>query len=624
MRISTNLIIHIFLALTSGTLAKSKSVSKNPYNSLANYLSKTISIDKDETETFPIPKIQSTLSALSKSQSALKSIDGASHEFYQRSHSNTVKGSSGRVERSAGRVGCCADSLLGCELLDWMDTYTYTSTDCCDTDTDTDTDTNTDTTVVDSNSISHTDPNLDEGGDNYDDRTLDLLNRKVVLNTTISDPIPIQIIVLYEDDYSGGAGMNHGGIDGLTISTSSSPASSQKKRGRYLILLKDEYGHDLEKTLGCLDSKPEFFELDIGLVSGEVASVNKALWHAAKNVLEACRAFWDIDKDVETAESSNNDENRNQSNELEEEEREGQPEKDERNKDEAVVPMNGTKKKESDPDTLPALHFVGRSLAGGVASVAAGIADGSFPMPKTERRRKKRSNSRNQTRKSSHGGTRTQRKRRRSRSRRTQDLEETGELDQDQDSGDATIKVTSLEGGFGRGRSSALALGPPPSVSANIKAAFITSVIVGDDIICRTTQQSLERLRQRAVKRLQGSVITKQVGWMADTLSLTMSSLQSHAHGSEGEEARLSILGKVYLVRPRKHGGGVSSIHEIGRGRDALRAAVLWQLNEILLSRSLWKHHSLESYMHNLDKVQLRQIDDEEDGDDEQADYDYE
>jgi hypothetical protein len=38
---------------------------------------------------------------------------------------------------------------------------------------------------------------------------------------------------------------------------------------------------------------------------------------------------------------------------------------------------------------------------------------------------------------------------------------------------------------------------------------------------------------------------------------------------------------------------------------------VLWQLNDVLLSRSLWKHHSLDSYTTSLDKVQLRTIDDE-------------
>lgn len=54
-------------------------------------------------------------------------------------------------------------------------------------------------------------------------------------------------------------------------------------------------------------------------------------------------------------------------------------------------------------------------------------------------------------------------------------------------------------------------------------------------------------------------------------------------------------------------------MHEVGSskgGREALRAAVLWQLHDVLLSKSLWKHHQLESYIHGLDRVQLRGFDD--------------
>ena len=53
-------------------------------------------------------------------------------------------------------------------------------------------------------------------------------------------------------------------------------------------------------------------------------------------------------------------------------------------------------------------------------------------------------------------------------------------------------------------------------------------------------------------------------------------------------------------------------MHEVGGlkgGREALRAAVLWQLNDILLSNSLWKHHQLEDYIQGLAKVQLRGAD---------------
>ena len=80
-------------------------------------------------------------------------------------------------------------------------------------------------------------------------------------------------------------------------------------------------------------------------------------------------------------------------------------------------------------------------------------------------------------------------------------------------------------------------------------------------------------------------------------------------------EARLSLPGNVYLVRPRSIGGGISSMHEIGTagGREALRASVLWQLNDVLLSRSLWAHHSLEAYIVGLDKVQLREFQGDDD-----------
>jgi hypothetical protein len=46
-------------------------------------------------------------------------------------------------------------------------------------------------------------------------------------------------------------------------------------------------------------------------------------------------------------------------------------------------------------------------------------------------------------------------------------------------------------------------------------------------------------------------------------------------------------------------------------GREALRAAVLWQLHDVLLSRSLWKHHQLDSYIHGLDRLQLRGFEDD-------------
>lgn len=529
--IQLHILITVFLSLSNPIYAK-KSSAPSPYKSLADHLSTSIA-------DHPSPSIQSTLSLLSKSQSAFKSIDGASHEFYQRSHNNSVKGSSGRIERSAGRMGCCADSLLACELLDWLNHYKETESESTKND-------------------------LTE-----DDSTLDLHGRTIVLDTVIEEPLPMRVVVMLEEDYQGGAGMNHGGIDGLTAS------SGRISRKRFLVVIKDEYENDLEKTLESLDSNPEFFDLDVGLVSGEVASVNKVLWLAAQKVLEACASCWD-DQDQDNIEGDDADSQGDHEHEIHR--------------------STGTNEKASSPETLPTFHFVGRSLAGGVASLAAAMVDGSIPMPQQKKKRKKVG--KNRSRKQGHNSSGTS----------TNEGEGPGVLNAIDES---IVDVTNKLNGFGAGRASAVAIGAPPSISANIKAAFVTSVICGDDIVCRSSKASLDRLKQRTTKRLEGGLIMKQVGWMTDALSLTMSSLQSHAHGSEGEEARLSIPGKVYLVRPRRMGGGISSMHEIGRGRDGIRAAVLWQLNDVLLSRSLWKHHSLESYISSLDKVQLRTIDDE-------------
>lgn len=131
----------------------------------------------------------------------------------------------------------------------------------------------------------------------------------------------------------------------------------------------------------------------------------------------------------------------------------------------------------------------------------------------------------------------------------------------------------------------------------------------GDDVVCRTSPESIERLYKRMDKHIHGGIIGRNMGWMTDTVSLTVSNLKSHAHGSEGEEVKLSVPGRAYLVRPRRL-GGICSIHEVGNlkkgGREALRAGLLWQLYDILLSKSMWKHHELESYIQGLDRVQLR------------------
>ena len=122
----------------------------------------------------------------------------------------------------------------------------------------------------------------------------------------------------------------------------------------------------------------------------------------------------------------------------------------------------------------------------------------------------------------------------------------------------------------------------------------------------------MDMLCERVTCFLNGGILGKNLGWISDVVSLTVSGLKSHAHGSEGEEEKLSIPGKIYLIRPHRH-GCATSLHEIERSnskntREAIRATVLWKINDILLSCRLWEHHGLCAYIHGLDRVKLREV----------------
>lgn len=517
-------------------------------SSLHRLISSSTSTPTTTHEPASLECIAQSLALLSKSQSTLKSIDGASHEFYQRSHSletSTRTELKGRAARSAGRTGCCADALFACELLDL---------------------------IADPPPDRHQNAAADDGvisnGATGDERRMEPTvmdlggGREVLLNVTLSTAsIPLEVLVLYEAEYAGGGGIHHGGIDGLL----SSPVS-QHPRGRILIVVQDGHEADLKQTLKQLDHAPEFVDLEEGLAQ-EVACINGILWRCAEELLAALEPILRHRGNATAALKTEGD--------------------------------DGTEQKEM---TLPAVHFVARSLAGGVVSLAAAMLNGGIPMPPvTRRKRKGQAHSRKakgrKKYKADHQDDDDDRK------VTSKEFFQKGE-DREKS------KINSSLHGFAKGRTSAVVIGAPPSLSSNVEAPFITSVIHGDDVVCRTTKDSLDKLRKRTIKAIKKNIFMKRLPPMADCMNLLVSGIQTHAHGSEGEEARLSLAGTVYLVRPRRISGGVSSMHEIGAagGREALRAAVLWSLRDVLLSKSLWAHHSLEAYIAGLDKVQLRKF----------------
>jgi hypothetical protein len=366
----------------------------------------------------------------------------------------------------------------------------------------------------------------------------------------------MSILVVYEPLYDGGTGLDHGTL------LFAPPGNGRPPKGRLLIVLGNPYSTtDLTQTLQILDENPLHMKLSSGLVTDEVASVQPTLYKTAGQLLEL------LEPQLRQYNTS-------------------------------------------------AIHFVGHSLAGGVASLAATILDGSIPMPKPKK--KKQASNKLKRRK------RTEIEPSSSLSSSKDTHESSHNVANDSDK-NTTVTDETDEGvleplnGLGRARSSALTIGGPPCLSSNVLAAFCTSFVYGDDIVCRTTKDSIDRLVSRMERDLYGGFVGKNFGWVSDTVSLTVTSLQSHAHGSEGEEIKLSIPGRAYLVRPRRL-GNICSIHEVGNlkkgGREALREALLWQMHDVLLSKSMWKHHKLESYIHGLDRVQLRGFADDSDSQD--------
>ena len=539
--------------------------------------------------------IRSALKSLSRSQSALKGIDGASHELYQRTHraasselvvdgdgedgtaessAHSALGPAGRAARSAARLGVVADGLWAAELCE----------------------------LVERPAMALRPERRDDGADDADaaaeeeddveeeellDNTLTTgEGREVWLNTTTAAAanghLPIRVLVLYERSYNGGAGYNCGGIDGITIalgdsssdndndgttgrpstgSTGSAPPASSP-RGRLLVILGDGCSNDLPATVSVLDQEQRTISLDwdgsaaeAGLPpSARMASVCGPLYDAAREVLETIRPALGR---AEGADGHDDDDDEIVS--------------DDNDEEEAAASSRRRTRKRKHPSTPCAIHFVGRSLAGGVGALAATMLDGILPLEGADR------------------------------------YDDDDDDDDDDDESESEGARKSL-GGLCRGRTSAFALGPPPCLSNNIKADFVKSVIHGDDAICRTTRESIDRLCRRTRRAMRGNPLGAKLGWMSNAVSLTVSGVKAHAKGKKGGEKHLSVPGMVYLVRPRRYEG--SSIHEVSSSQGAIkvRSAVLWQLNDVLLSKSLWTHHSLDAYVRGLNRVQLRSL----------------
>ena len=149
-------------------------------------------------------------------------------------------------------------------------------------------------------------------------------------------------------------------------------------------------------------------------------------------------------------------------------------------------------------------------------------------------------------------------------------------------------------------RVSCIAIGPSPCVSRTIIPRYITTIVNGDDIVPRTSKRSLQSMKERIFTALKNgagksgsfSWIMTTSGLVNDLTKMASKGLGQYT-GSKHDLTNLSLPGRVFFIKSRKHKDG-ASIQRVLRGN--WQEDMLWLLHEILISKKMFEHHTLESY----------------------------
>jgi hypothetical protein len=167
-----------------------------------------------------------------------------------------------------------------------------------------------------------------------------------------------------------------------------------------------------------------------------------------------------------------------------------------------------------------------------------------------------------------------------------------------------TAAVTAAAGSA-KGRVTCVTLGCPPCLSRAVRLPFVTSFVLGDDMVPRTSGKSLRRLKKRLLQ-----VVPKNSGFFGQSLALGTSlftdvagvAVQSvkQSNTADADEQAVTVPGRVWFLKPRRLHGGATMVR-VRQG--ALRDDMLWQMHDIMLTKSMLSHHMLERYIGTLDRV---------------------
>ncbi|CAM9335995.1 unnamed protein product [Ectocarpus sp. 12 AP-2014] len=184
--------------------------------------------------------------------------------------------------------------------------------------------------------------------------------------------------------------------------------------------------------------------------------------------------------------------------------------------------------------------------------------------------------------------------------------EESSEED-DGGGGGGAVRVDGAEPwvGIRRDLVTCVTLGCPPCLSQNLRLPFVTSFVLGDDMVPRTSHESLRRLKRSVLpvmpkgKGLLSQGVAFSTSLFTDVAGVAMQGVRQATTLGE-DDARLAVPGRVWFAKPRRLKNG-ATLKRVMRGN--VKEDMLWQLHDIMLTKSMLSHHRLDKYIKILDRV---------------------
>lgn len=177
--------------------------------------------------------------------------------------------------------------------------------------------------------------------------------------------------------------------------------------------------------------------------------------------------------------------------------------------------------------------------------------------------------------------------------------------------GGSIAALLALRGGT---NARAVAIGPAPCcvVRRNEHTDYsVTSLVLGDDFVPRASRATLRRLRRKLRRFLPPTKGGGGPGSFVRFGAAVASSALEHSFGGGSTKHQqtphtvvqsrddLHLPGQVFYLKPRADGS--VSLNTLGSNRN--REQHLWQLNDILLTKSMLAHHTLDAYIHSLERT---------------------